>query len=657
MKKNWFSILFLVIFVFSLLSSFLPDFTFNDNVVDEGYYIFGYDIVVDVNLNNSYSITETIDVHFNDITTYGASHGIYRYLATTVTSYRDEVGGIDAKKYGININNVVVQNDAGVSRNYDVEYNGGYCIISSLDEDLVNNTDQTYVFTYDYYVGYDRISSYDDFYYNLIGTQWDTYIQNVTFTINFPTNFEGDILTNGNLLMYVGEFGNNEQTELADFSISVLNKTITGSFASLDAFNGITMKLNLPNNYFSAVNLTVFSNVWDIVLISVSIILIVIALWFAINKSNENMVVETVQFYAPDNLNPSELKYILDGVLSSKDLTALIIYWASKGFLKIIIDENKKISLEKIKDLESHKKYESNMFKKLFKKADLVKLDEMYNVLSDEVFQAIPQVKASVGTRIESKSISTTIGLSVLSILPLLLTYILYFVRFNFTFNIIIFPLISLIATYILFLTLNIINNLYVNKKFRVISIVLSIALFAASTLIAFLNFDLSIDYYGIIFVINSLVYFSGLFIKNIMCYKKEISKKIGRIRGFKNFIITAEESRMKMLLDENPEYYYNVLPFAYVMGITEQFAKKFENLAVTSPSWYVNADGQLFSIWLLNAQLNSAFSILNQNMIKIKTNNAGNLGSGGWHGGFGGGFGSGGFSGGGFGGGGGGRG
>ena len=66
--------------------------------------------------------------------------------------------------------------------------------------------------------------------------------------------------------------------------------------------------------------------------------------------------------------------------------------------------------------------------------------------------------------------------------------------------------------------------------------------------------------------------------------YKLEMS---GRLLGLRTFIEKAELDRLERLVEENPSYFYRVLPFAYVFGLTDTWAKKFETLAVPEPEWW----------------------------------------------------------------------
>ena len=60
-----------------------------------------------------------------------------------------------------------------------------------------------------------------------------------------------------------------------------------------------------------------------------------------------------------------------------------------------------------------------------------------------------------------------------------------------------------------------------------------------------------------------------------------------GKLIGFREFLQTAEKTRINMLVEENPQYFYSTLPFAMVLGVTDKWAKRFESITMEPPSWY----------------------------------------------------------------------
>ncbi len=81
-----------------------------------------------------------------------------------------------------------------------------------------------------------------------------------------------------------------------------------------------------------------------------------------------------------------------------------------------------------------------------------------------------------------------------------------------------------------------------------------------------------------ILFVIN----------KKIDSRKPARLQTYGRICGFKRFLLLAEVEKLEALVEENPEYFYEILPYCYILGITEKLKKKFDRIIMDGPSWYL---------------------------------------------------------------------
>ena len=114
-----------------------------------------------------------------------------------------------------------------------------------------------------------------------------------------------------------------------------------------------------------------------------------------------------------------------------------------------------------------------------------------------------------------------------------------------------------------------------------------------------------------------------------------------GRILGLKHFIETVEADKLKMLVNDDPKYFYNVLPYAYVLGVSDKWAKQFESIAVEPPSWYYGYNGSVFTTIWFASMLSNTMYYTQQTMSATKESSGGGIGGGG-------GFGGGGFSGGG---------
>jgi len=101
--------------------------------------------------------------------------------------------------------------------------------------------------------------------------------------------------------------------------------------------------------------------------------------------------------------------------------------------------------------------------------------------------------------------------------------------------------------------------------------------------------------FWGILAGILTVVSMFTLLILNGFMIKK--NKKgiqlFSELKGFREFIKTAEENKLKMLIKEQPNYFESTLAYALSFGIFSQWAKKFSDLNVPPPTWYHGTHGQ----------------------------------------------------------------
>lgn len=116
------------------------------------------------------------------------------------------------------------------------------------------------------------------------------------------------------------------------------------------------------------------------------------------------------------------------------------------------------------------------------------------------------------------------------------------------------------------------------------------------------------------------------------------------RRTGYYHFMGNYSLQLILKLVDEDPQIFYTILPYAYVLGVTDAWSKQFEDIALSKPSWYYDPNMTNFNTIYFMTALNHNMNSYQTNMSTVASNSSGS-----------GGFGGGGFSGGGFGGGGGG--
>ena len=89
----------------------------------------------------------------------------------------------------------------------------------------------------------------------------------------------------------------------------------------------------------------------------------------------------------------------------------------------------------------------------------------------------------------------------------------------------------------------------------------------------------------------------------------KQSAETLGKVLGLRQFIESAELDRINQLVEQDPAYFFNVLPYAYVMGLTDKWAKNFEKITIVQPDWYVGyEDSTLFNAWMFNSMMRDCY-------------------------------------------------
>ncbi len=603
-----------------------------------------------VNLDNSYDVVETFVATFEDEDYVGEKFGIIRYLEKVIAL---DLGNA-SRVYYPRISNIVamVEMDGNIIPNaMEIIEESDYLHIVLGNENFpVNQKTVTYTIRYKYAVGNDRISEKDFFYFNLHGHDWDADVKDFAFDISFPHSFE---IADYNF--FVGGYGESGQPSL-DIVSSVVGNKLIGQYnkETLNSFTAVTIMMDLPEGAFSQVPEISYNS--DIVAIVLLAILVIIA--FAIishwNKKAKN-IHKPVEFYPPNGLNPPETVFVGSGKLDAKKMTSLVIYWASKKRLKIIQTSDKKIELEKIDELdEKSPAYEKNIFANLFSGKSKVDISEQNEELAKAMYQGVASAKGKhKNTIVSTGSKAAAIAVMALGLIPFFVLGIVYVLKTGYITFIGISMFLMILSGVVVFFTMS--SYLagarfsHRTKRKRVQTTIVLLLLMAFLMFINGVLFQIDIlDKFGLKFIapaVSVCILFLSSFVPHI---RDDIAELFGRVQGFREFILLAEKDRIVVLVDENPAYFYDILPYAYVFDITDKFSKKFEGLYFPTMESYQMQNTSLLEVVIISNMIQSSF---NHSLKQHAINNMSKNVRSGLGGGMGGG---GGFSGGGFGGGGG---
>ena len=584
-----------------------------------GYSITAYDVDIYVTEGNILKVTEKIDTNFRS-----AKHGIIRSIPLTGSVSRSDgsKGPFRAKISNIKVSDNYTKTTSFTNGQKLVELKIG-------DADTTLRGNKSYTISYDYALGDDKVSDYDELYYNIIGTQWDTTISNVTFSIHMPKDFDTS---------KIGfTHGTQGSSQTDGITYEVDGNTITGKYNSkLDSYNGLTVRIELPQGYFVIKDYQKYID-YAVIALFIGLVVITFVLW--LRNGKDKPVVETVEFYPPEGLNSAELAQVYKVKTSGEDVTSLLIYLANKGYLKIkeedkkgIISTYKAITFVKLKEYDGENYSEKTFFDGIFKYGDEVpisKLEDKFYITQRKIVNHINS-KKNIEKVIDKKSISAR---SVTTILELVVLIIIWLIL-----GIIIGDMYSLLfALPFVLLALLMVKGsieLFITKKVSaialgIIGVFLGLGFLYCSQLTILIENDIFSSADKLVFEVGIVSIILLSILEAIMPARNEYgTKMLGKIRGFKRFLETARKEELERLVEENPSYFYDILPYTYVLGVSSKWIKKFEAMNLRSPDWYDSANA--FTVSDFGRSINDAFNSTNSAMSSSLSSSGSSSGGGG---------------------------
>ena len=616
--------LFSIIALSLVMTLSLPAFAFGESA---GYTTNRFDVNVDVTDSHVCKVEETIKVNFKE-----AKHGIFRYIPYEPGIYTVKKIDVDGDPYE-------------VSSEYDNSWNQ---IIKIGDADRVLKGKHTYNIRYNI-VGYeDKDSEKDYLSLDLLPTGWDTSIQASTIKVKLPKAIDADTIQ-----LYGGRYGSTGKEEV-EYNYDEKKNVITINAKKLPKGYGITLSAELPEGYWE----NPANRNWMAVPLTATLIVIpavMLLLWFLFGRDPK--IVKTVEFYPPEGMTPADMGYVIDGSVDYKDVLSLIMYLAEKGYLRITEYDKNRFRLDKLRDIDrSEKTFVRTFFRGLFEAGDSVETDDLPSGFGEDFQLAQQQIKDSYKGKNALFTVSSTvcriIGFVMMFVPPVISVIIAATAKFKAVAFLGLIPIGLFLVISMLYI-INLFDKWDATSRAKrrvtvVIATVFAVIGVGISAVITSILMESAA--YGLLVVISTLVTFTAVV---LMRKRTERGARLqGQILGFRDFIETAELEKLNMLVEEDPEYFYNIMPYAYVMGLSDKWAKKFEKIRVNQPDWYHGYNStSVYSMLWYSQMFNSCAKSMESSVINSIVASAADSGGGS----IGGGFGGGGFSGGGFGGGGGG--
>ncbi len=579
-----------IIYLLILCLLFIPSV----KAIDNGYVIDKYLVDIKVNEDNSLDIEEKITVNFKE-----SRHGIIRKIPVE-NEIRRVDGTISNKR--IKITNITV------NKEYKKSTDGDYLSLKIGNANKTVKGEQEYIIKYKYSIGKDPLKEKDELYFNIIGTEWDTSINNVYFRITMPKDFDESLL--GFSTGKSGQVGSNK------IKYEVKENEIIGSYnGRLNPDEGITVRCELPEGYF-----VYHFKIDYIYFIPLLFLILSFIIWYIFGRNN---LIETVEFYPPEGYNSLEIGYLYKGYATDKAVTSLLIYLANKGYIKIeeikstgFLTSKDNYKFIKLKEYDGDNENEKIFMSGFFRKMDSneVKISDLENkfFISSERIKKNINHKENKNKMFDQKAKKNGLFIGLFIVITLLL------IIKNLGFEII-FPMLFVTVGLVVVIFMHS-SNSGTDSTSRATKFFILVwgSLFSGIPFVFLILPKLFEQLDLLPFFAECIVCISFMFslFFNMKKRTKEGAEIYGKIKGFRNYLKTVEKEKLESMVMTNPNYFYDILPFTYVLGISDKWIKKFEGITLQEPDWY-NSNGS-FTLNHFESFMGSSLSSMSSIMTSV---------------------------------------
>lgn len=547
--------------------------------------IISFDVDIVVNTDNSIDVTEKIIYQ----TGSAEHHGIYR----DIYPYSSE-----GKK--MSIKNVVVVDESGAPHQFQVSSIGKNIRIKIGDPNTTFMGEKTYLVTYHGTNAVAKLADLDEIYWNVTGNEWGMPIYAVSARVTLPPSVTPSIIQEA---CYVGIKGS---TNKCISSIAENTSVVFSAPGTLTPREGLTVAVGFPKGVTLPYSSS--SIIGDMLAVYVpwivAVVMIIVTFffsfryWYQQGRDPKGTGVIVPYYDVPGDLTPMEVVGILYEDISAGSISAEIVYLATKGYLKIVYLEEKFLGLFKTSDyelvrikdpLDAPNDFDRKLLNELFSVApfDKIILSKLKNVF----YKQLPPIKDYTVNTLLKKGYYKNLG--------------------------------------------------RMGKDGKKVSAFVFTAALAFIWISGFFDENLSqITWSPVILgVVVSLAVF--LVVYRLSPAKTEMGVATKeQLLGLKMYLQIAEKDRLDFhhAPEKKPEMFEKLLPYAMVLGVEKAWAKEFEGIYTTPPSWYSGPASSHFSATTLSNSLASFGAFTTTSLSSAPGGSGGGGSSGGGGGGGGGG-------------------
>lgn len=533
-----------ILFLFLLLS--IPG-----NILAQRYNITNYYTEVEVKENNTYDIKEYYNIYYVENSTFQRNIPL-------------QVGAItssDKKVYYLpQVNNIKADNKM-VHKEKSNAYE-----LTFLEE--AKDTSTTYLLTYNYNMGKDLDNNKDIVFLSITdGINAD--IDRLSFSIHFEkaVNFE-------DIVFYLdGKKVDNL------VSYSAFSNTITGEVTQQIASDKkLSMRIIVEDGYFTNIQTTVSYTRFIYIIFPLSLFVITYIFY---KKYGKKEIVD-VDINSFDSL---EMAYLYRGKIRVIDIISLILHLACEGYIEIKnygSGDRVQYKLLKKREYDKNNAGQKIIFDGLFQnkeEIDASNINGIFYPYLEDIRQILENKKNNQKLfYTKTKKIKKLIAIVAFLLFSGLQVKLFYHFVNDYKVSILISIIISIIF-YILFGREN-------KKTTYFLYIIMAILCGVAIYKLWYFKIDL------IIYIVSYFLCFLCLYISKKIPIRTPYGVTVlKQIETFKLELITMSEEKFKNHLQDNPNYFYEMFPYAKVFGIDAWWVAKFGFLVTNPPTFYTSSE------------------------------------------------------------------
>ncbi len=560
----------------------------------------------------------TIDSFAADDTLTNADHqGQLRIIEHIKVTFADHNHGIlralpgSYKRHRLQLHVNAVSSDSGAPAQYSTYGQNGNLVLKIGDPDQTVTGQQEYTVDYTVRNVIGFYKDHDELYWDINGDQWQQWASQVTLQLHLPQGLQvaGHVPT-----CYTGSFGDTGQACVitADTTARLVTAQTTGQLAPEQT---LTVVVGFAKGFFhtSAWYETLGEYIGMIISFAIPFALLAgagWAYWFARGRDPKGRGIIVPEYGPPDHLSPLEVGTLVDFKVDNRDITATIIDLAVKRYLKII-------------ELKKDKKFSrpTNTYALQLVNPDFSKLNRFETALLSAIFIDV----------VADQEVD-------LSFLKYKLAKVARTLRQDVNKTLLAFG--------------------YFRNNPTFVAAGGAGGTAVAAIVIGFVVVPMLQLSFGA--VVGCVL---GGVVGAVFLYKSSSRTAKGvaaneHIKGLKMYMEIAEKQRLKMLQSPESPYvnrgnepkqtidlFEKLLPYAIVLGVENQWAKKFTDIYRTPPDWY-SGNWTTFNVLYLTSSLGGGFGgqLGSSFSAPSSSNSSGFGGGGGFSGGGGGGGGGGGW-------------